>query len=85
MASLMCVIYALDIRYTRELVDNVDILVNLLIPENFARAIDNPIEDKILINTLSKRGRKTAKNYDWKKIVEKFEDFYQSVKEAKLK
>ena len=36
MASLMCVIYTLDIRYARELVDNVDILVNLLIPENFA-------------------------------------------------
>jgi hypothetical protein len=36
MASLMCVIYASDIRYTRELVDNVDILINLLIPEKFA-------------------------------------------------
>lgn len=35
-ASLMCVIYASDIRYTPELVDNVDILINLLIPENFA-------------------------------------------------
>lgn len=68
MASLMCVIYALDIRYTRELVDNVDILVNLLIPENFARAIDNLIEDKILINTLSKRGRKKAKIMTGRKL-----------------
>ena len=78
-------IIASDVIGIRELVGKTGILVNPSTPENFARTIDNLIEDKILINTLSKRGRKKAKNYDWKKIVEKFEDVYQSVKEAKLK
>lgn len=78
-------IIASNIRGIREIVGNVGILVRPPTSENFARAIDNLIEDKILINTLSKRGRKKAKNYDWKKIVEKFEDVYQSVKEVKLK
>ena len=61
------------------------ILINPPTSENFARAIDNLIEDKKLINILSQRGRKKAKIYNWNKIVEKFEDVYQSVKEAKLK
>jgi glycosyltransferase involved in cell wall biosynthesis len=78
-------IVASDILGIREPVGKTGILVRPPTPENFARAIDNLIEDKILMNTFSKRGRKKAKNYDWNKIVEKFEDVYQNVKEAKLK
>jgi len=77
-------IVASDVLGIREPVGKTGILVRPPTPENFARAIDNLIEDKILINRLSKRGRKKAKNYGWDKIVEKFEDVYQSVKEAKL-
>jgi len=78
-------IVASDVLGIREPVGKTGILVRPPTPENFARAIDNLIEDKILMNTLSKRGRKKAKNYDWKKTIEKFEDVYQNVKEAKLK
>ena len=78
-------IIASDVIGIREIIGNVGILVSPPTSENFARAIDNLIEDKKLINILPKRGRKKAKIYNWKKIVEKFEDVYQSVKEAKLK
>lgn len=78
-------IVASDVIGIREFVKKTAILVNPTTPENFARAIDNLIENKKLINTLSKRGRNKAKIYNWNKIVEKFEDVYQSVKEAKLK
>ncbi len=78
-------IIASDVIGIREIIGDAGILINPPTSENFARAIDNLIENKKLINTLSKRGRKKAKNYDWNKIVEKFEDVYQSVKEAKLK
>ena len=52
--------------------------------ENFAKTINNLIEDKKLRNTLSVSGREKAKGYDWNKIVEKFEDVYQYVKEGKI-
>jgi len=72
-------IVASDVLGIREPVGKTGILVRPPTPENFARAIDNLIEDKILMNTLSKRGRKKAKNYDWNKIVEKFENVYREV------
>ena len=51
-------IVASDVIGIREPLGETGILVRPPTPENFARAIDNLIEDKILINTLSKRGRK---------------------------
>ena len=72
-------IIASDIIGIREIVGKSGILVNPPTPDNFARAIDNLIEDKILMTTLSKSGREKAKNYDWNKIVEKFEGVYREV------
>jgi glycosyltransferase involved in cell wall biosynthesis len=68
-----------DVIGIREFVKKTGILVNPPTPENFASAIDELIEDKKLINILSQRGRKKAKNYDWNKIVEKFEVVYREV------
>jgi len=78
-------IVAPDIIGIRGFVKKAGILVNPPTPENFARVIDDLIEDKKLINILAQRGRKKANNYDWNKIVKKFEDVYENVKEAKLK
>ncbi|MHB1377557.1 MAG: glycosyltransferase family 4 protein [Candidatus Humimicrobiaceae bacterium] len=72
-------IVASDVLGSRELVGKSGILVSPPTPDNFARAIDNLIEDKILMDILSKRGREKAKNYDWNKIVEKFVDVYGKV------
>jgi glycosyltransferase involved in cell wall biosynthesis len=68
-----------DVIGIRELVGKTGILVNPPTPENFAKAINNLIEDKKLRNTLSVSGREKAKGYDWDKIIEKFEDVYREV------
>ena len=78
-------IIASDVIGIRELVGKTGILVNPPTPENFAKAIDNLIEDKKLRNTLSVSGREKAKGYDWNKIVKIFEDVYQNVMEGKIK
>jgi len=70
-------IIASNIRGIREIIGNVGILISPPTSENFARAIDNLIEDKKLRNTLSVSGREKAKGYDWDKIVEKFENVYR--------
>lgn len=72
-------IIASDILGVREFVGNTGILVNPPTPENFAKAIDDLIENKPLRGSLSKKGREKAKNYSWDKIVEKFEDIYREV------
>ncbi len=61
------------------------ILINPPTSENFAREIDELIENKKIREKLAEKGRKKAKIYNWNKIVGKFEDVYQSVKEVKLK
>ena len=81
MASRIPII-ASNIRGIREIVGNVGILVSPPTSENFTRAIDNLIEDKKLANILSKSGRKQVDNYDWNKIVEKFEDVYKNIKKV---
>lgn len=70
-------IIASNVRGIREIVGNVGILVSPPTSENFARAIDNLIEDKKLRNKLSVSGREKAKGYDWDKIVEKIENVYR--------
>ena len=70
-------IVASDVLGIHEIVGESGILVNPPTPDNFAKAIDNLIEDKILMDILSKRGRKKAKNYDWNKIMERLEDVYR--------
>jgi glycosyltransferase involved in cell wall biosynthesis len=78
-------IIASDIMGIREIVGNAGILVNPPSSENFARAIDNLIQDKKLINILSKRGIKKAKNYDWDKIIEKFENVFKNINKVNQK
>ena len=78
-------IIASNRRGISEIIGNVGILVSPPTSKNFASAINSLIENRKLIDVLSKRGRKKANNYDWDKIVEEFEDVYETVKEAKLK
>lgn len=65
----------------REVIRNVGILVNPPTSKNFAKSINNLIEDKSLMDKLSNKGKKKAGNYNWYRIVEKFEDVYKKVGE----
>lgn len=58
-------IIASDVIGTREIIGDAGILINPPTSENFAKAINNLIEDKKLRNTLSVSGREKAKGYDW--------------------
>jgi len=71
-------IIASDVIGIREVIGEAGILINPPTSENFAREIDKLIENKKIREKLAEQGRKKAKNYDWKKIVEKFEDVYQN-------
>ena len=53
--------------------------------EDFVKAIEKLLNNSQLREKLIKNGLEEVKKYSWDKIVEKFEDVYQSVKEAKLK
>ena len=70
-------IIASNIRGIREIIGNVGILVSPPTSENFTREIDKLIENKKIREKLAEKGRKKAKNYDWNKIVEKFENVYR--------
>ena len=77
-------IIASDAIGIRETIGDPGTLINLPTSENFAREIDKLIKNKKIKEKLAEKGRKKANNYDWKKIVEKFEDVYQYVKEGKI-
>ena len=53
-------------------------------PEHFAKAIEKLLNNSQLRKKLIKNGLEEAKKYNWDKIVEKYEDVYQNVKEAKI-
>jgi len=52
--------------------------------EDFAKAIEKLLNSSQLRKKLIKNGLEEAKKYNWDKIVEKYEDVYQNVKEAKI-
>lgn len=72
-------IIASSVMGIREFVGDAGILVNPPTPKKFAMAIDELIENKEKRNTLSIRGREKVKQYDWNKIVKKFETVYREV------
>jgi rhamnosyl/mannosyltransferase len=72
-------IIASDILGVREFVGDTGVLVNPPTPENFAKAIEDLIDDKNLRKKLSEKGKRKAKQYNWDEIVEKFENAYREV------
>lgn len=72
-------IIASDVRGIREFVGDTGVLINPPTSNNFAKAIDNLIEDKKMRKTLSVKGRKKARGYDWNRITEKFEEVYKEI------
>jgi len=73
-------IMASDVIGIQEIVGNAGILINTPTSENFAREIDKLIENKKIREKLAEKGREKANNYNWNKIVKKFEDVYQNVR-----
>ena len=79
-------IVASKIPAVRNVVENnkTGLLVKLT-PEDFSKAIEKLLMNSKLREKLIENGLEEVKKYNWNKIIEKFEDVYQSVKEAKLK
>ena len=79
-------IVASNILAVRNVVENgkTGLLVKTT-PEDFAKAIEKLLNNFQLREKLIKNGLEEVKKYSWNKIIEKFEDVYRSVKEAKLK
>lgn len=78
MASRLPII-ASDVKGNHEIVKNVGILVNPLNPKNFAKEIDNLIQNKKLYCKLSKNSLEFAKQHKWKSIIKQFEQVYKEV------
>ena len=76
-------IIASDVIGNHEMVNEVGILVNPPTAANFAKEIDTLIDNQKLNRQLASKGKRKAKNYQWDKIVKKFEAVYQQVLDRK--
>jgi glycosyltransferase involved in cell wall biosynthesis len=72
-------IIASDVIGIRDTVSGIGILVNPPTAENFAKEIDNLINDLQLRKKLAENGLKEVKKYSWDKIVEQTEQVYKEV------
>jgi len=70
-------IIASDVIGIREFIKKTGILVSPQTPEEFSNTIEHLLGNKQLRNRLSKEGIKRAKQYDWSRIVKRFEMIYQ--------
>jgi glycosyltransferase involved in cell wall biosynthesis len=78
MASGLPVVVS-DITSVKNIVkNNVTGLLAKLTPEDFAQAVVKLLDNPQLRKKLIKNGREEAKNYDWNKIVQKFEHIYMN-------
>ncbi len=70
-------IVASNISGVNEILGDAGIVINNLVPNEFAKTIDNLILNKKLREELSMRAQKKAGNYNWDTIVTKLEKIYQ--------
>ncbi len=72
-------VVASDVIGIKELVHNIGILVSPPTPQNFARELDNLINNKKLMLSLAKRGREKAIQHSWDKAILQLEDLFKTL------
>ena len=77
-------VVASDVKGIRELVGDTGILVSPPTPENFARELDNIVDNKELKTKLTKLGREKAKQYTWDNTISALEELYKKIAEKKV-